>query len=82
MQRGLKRSRRAMRMMRLLDRRKLARRFDFHGVLDVSEVLEKARIDGAALEAAEILSVLGHARRATAWMELLAKRCRRCLPGK
>jgi DNA mismatch repair protein MutS2 len=47
--------------------------FDFHGVFDVSELLDKARIDGAALEAAEILSVLGHARRATAWMELLAR---------
>src|SRR3984957_15462655 len=47
--------------------------FDFHGVLDVSELLDKARIDGAALEAAEILSVLTHAQRATAWIELLSK---------
>src|ERR1700722_2820996 len=47
--------------------------FDFHGVLDVSELLDKARIDGAALEAAEILSVLAHAQRAMAWMELLAE---------
>jgi DNA mismatch repair protein MutS2 len=47
--------------------------FDFHGVLDVSELLDKARIDGAALEAAEILSVLAHAQRATVWMDLLAK---------
>jgi DNA mismatch repair protein MutS2 len=47
--------------------------FDFHGVLDVSELLDKARIDGAALESAEILSVLAHARRAMAWMELLAR---------
>jgi len=47
--------------------------FDFHGVIDVSELLEKARIEGAALEAAEILSVLEHGRRATAWMEMLAK---------
>jgi len=47
--------------------------FDFHGVIDVSELLDKARIDGAALEAAEILNVLAHAQRATAWIELLAK---------
>jgi DNA mismatch repair protein MutS2 len=47
--------------------------FDFHGVLDVSELLDKARIDGAALEAVEILSVLSHGRRAMAWMELLAR---------
>jgi len=47
--------------------------FDFHGVLDVSELLDKARIDGAALDSAEILSVLAHAQRTTAWMELLAK---------
>ena len=47
--------------------------FDFHGVFDVSDLLDKARIDGVALEAAEILSVLQHARRATVWMELLAK---------
>jgi len=47
--------------------------FDFHGVVDVSELLDKARIDGAALEAAEILSVLAHGQRAAVWMELLAK---------
>ena len=47
--------------------------FDFHGVIDVSELLDKARIDGAALDAAEILSVLEHARRAMAWMDLLAR---------
>ncbi|HEX4383283.1 MAG TPA: hypothetical protein VH083_10050, partial [Myxococcales bacterium] len=43
--------------------------FDFHGLLDPEELLEKARIEGAALEPAELLAMLGHAERVEAWRQ-------------
>ncbi len=41
--------------------------FDFRGIFDVSEMLERARIEGAALEAGEIRALLAHAERVAAW---------------
>ncbi len=43
--------------------------FDFRGIYDVTEVLEKARIEGAALEAAELREVIAHAERVEAWRQ-------------
>src|SRR5579875_1907271 len=34
--------------------------FEFRGLIDPQELLDKARIQGAALEAAELLAVLAH----------------------
>jgi DNA mismatch repair protein MutS2 len=45
--------------------------FDFRGVFDVREMVEQARIEGAALEAAELLRVLAHAERVEAWRQLV-----------
>jgi DNA mismatch repair protein MutS2 len=45
--------------------------FDFRGIFDVSEFLDKARIEGAALEAAELRLVIGHAERVEAWRVLV-----------
>jgi DNA mismatch repair protein MutS2 len=45
--------------------------FDFHGLFDPEPMLDKARIDGSALEALEILSVLGITERVAAWRSLL-----------
>ena len=45
--------------------------FDFHGVLDVTEVLDRARIEGAALEALEIRALMVHAERVEAWRQLV-----------
>lgn len=43
--------------------------FDFHGIFDVTETLDKARIEGSALEAMEIRSLIVHAERVEAWRQ-------------
>jgi DNA mismatch repair protein MutS2 len=43
--------------------------FDFRGIFDVTDALAKAQIDGAALEAAELLAVIVHAERVEAWRQ-------------
>ena len=57
--------------------------FDFHGLFDPAKLLDKARIDGTALEALEILELLGLAERVAAWRSLLAaaETARRIGPG-
>ena len=45
--------------------------FDFHGVFDVTEMLAKARIEGAALEALELRAIIVHTDRIDAWKQLL-----------
>ena len=45
-------------------------RFDFHGLLDPSTLIDKARIAGAALEIAEIRDLLLVADRAAEWREI------------
>jgi len=44
--------------------------FDFNGLFDPTVLLDKARIDGAALESVEILSLLAVAERVAAWRNL------------
>ncbi len=44
--------------------------FDFHGLLDPTEVINKSRIRGAALEIAEIRDLLLVADRAAEWREI------------
>ncbi|WP_263373557.1 endonuclease MutS2 [Granulicella aggregans] len=44
--------------------------FDFNGLFDPTTLLDKARIDGAALEALEILNLLNVAERVAAWRNL------------
>jgi len=46
--------------------------FDFNGLFDPTLLLDKARIDGSALEALEILSLLNVAERVAAWRNLFA----------
>jgi DNA mismatch repair protein MutS2 len=46
--------------------------FDFHGLFDPTTLLEKARIDGSALEGLEIRDLLEVAERVNAWRNLLA----------
>jgi len=43
--------------------------FDFRGIFDVTDALAKAQIEGAALEAAELLAVIVHAERVEAWRQ-------------
>jgi DNA mismatch repair protein MutS2 len=43
--------------------------FDFRGIYDVTETLDKARIEGSALEAMEIRSLIVHAERVEAWRQ-------------
>jgi len=43
--------------------------FDFRGIFDPTEVLDKARIEGSALEPAELLAVLQLAERVEAWRQ-------------
>ena len=43
--------------------------FDFRGIFDVTETLDKARIEGSALEAMEIRSLIVHAERVEAWRQ-------------
>ncbi len=45
--------------------------FDFRGIFDIAELLEKARIEGVALEAEELLRALTHAERAEAWRQVM-----------
>ena len=45
-------------------------RFDFHGLLDPTALINKSRIQGAALELAEIRDVLLLADRAAEWREI------------
>jgi len=45
--------------------------FDFRGIFDVTETLEKARIQGAALDAMEIRSLIVHAERVEAWRQII-----------
>ena len=45
--------------------------FDFHGLFDPTELLDQARLDGAALEALEINALLTVAERVAAWRALL-----------
>ncbi len=44
--------------------------FDFNGLFDPTTLLDKARIDGAALESLEILNLLNVAERVAAWRNL------------
>ena len=44
--------------------------FDFRGLIDASELLDKARIEGSALEPLELVAVLRHAERIAAWREI------------
>ena len=43
--------------------------FDFRGIIDAAELLDRARIDGSALEPAELLTALGHAEKVEAWRQ-------------
>ncbi len=45
--------------------------FDFHGIFDVTETLDKARIEGAALEPVELRAVIVHAERVEAWRQMV-----------
>ena len=45
-------------------------RFDFHGLLDPTPLINKSRIQGAALELTEIRDVLLLADRAAEWREI------------
>ena len=45
-------------------------RFDFHGLLDLTQLIDKSRIRGAALELAEIRDLLLVADRAAEWREI------------
>ena len=45
--------------------------FDFHGLFDPTSLLDKARIEGSALESLEILSLVTVVERVAAWTTLL-----------
>ena len=45
--------------------------FDFHGLFDPTTLLDKARIDGSALEGTEILGLLTIVERVAAWRNLI-----------
>jgi DNA mismatch repair protein MutS2 len=45
--------------------------FDFRGTFDLRETLDKARIEGSALEALELRAVIVHAERVEAWRQLV-----------
>ena len=45
--------------------------FDFHGLFDPAPLLDKARIAGSALEALEVVALLGVAERVAAWRSLI-----------
>src|SRR5271165_2028603 len=44
-------------------------RFDFHGLVDPTQLIRKSRIQGAALELTEVRNVLTLADRAAEWRE-------------
>ncbi len=46
--------------------------YDFHGLFDPTDLLDKARIEGSALEALEILSLLTIVERIAAWRSIIA----------
>jgi DNA mismatch repair protein MutS2 len=46
--------------------------FDFRGILDVTDLLDKARIQGAALEPLELRGMIEHAERVEAWRLMVA----------
>jgi DNA mismatch repair protein MutS2 len=50
--------------------RRVGGRFEFSGLLDVSQLLEKSRISGAALETTEIRDVILVVDRAAEWREI------------
>ncbi|MFZ0865110.1 MAG: endonuclease MutS2 [Candidatus Sulfotelmatobacter sp.] len=50
--------------------RRVGGRFDFSGLLDITKLIEKSRIAGAALETAEIRDVLLVVNRAAEWREI------------
>ncbi|HEX7159152.1 MAG TPA: hypothetical protein VF214_09070, partial [Edaphobacter sp.] len=45
--------------------------FDFHGLFDPTTLLEKARIEGSALEGLEILSLLHVVERVATWRNVI-----------
>jgi DNA mismatch repair protein MutS2 len=47
--------------------------FDFHGLFDPTTLLERARIEGSALEALEILSLIAVVERVDAWRGLIVQ---------
>lgn len=48
------------------------RNFDFHGLFDPTALLDQTRIEGAALDGLEVLSLLGVIERVAAWRNLVA----------
>jgi DNA mismatch repair protein MutS2 len=50
--------------------RRVGGRFDFSGLLDVTTLVEKSRIGGAALETTDIRDVVGIVDRAAEWREI------------
>ena len=46
--------------------------FDFHGMFDPTELLEQARVEGAALEGVQLLAVLGVVEKLAAWKQELS----------
>src|SRR5436190_6600082 len=51
--------------------RRAAGSFNFAGLIDISQVLDKSRISGVALEAQEIVSVIAVVDRAAEWREIV-----------
>lgn len=45
--------------------------FNFRGIVDLTEPLERARIEGAALEAIELREMIVHAERVEAWRQAI-----------
>lgn len=50
---------------------RVAGTFDFRGLVDPRDLLDQARIEGSALEPAELLAILAHAERVEAWRLLV-----------
>jgi DNA mismatch repair protein MutS2 len=46
--------------------------FDFHGMFDPTELLEQARVEGAALEGVQLLAVLGVVEKIAGWKQELS----------
>jgi DNA mismatch repair protein MutS2 len=45
--------------------------FNFRGIFDVTEMLDKARIEGVALDGTELLTMIVHAERVEAWRQIV-----------
>ncbi len=45
--------------------------FDFRGIFDVTDLLDRARIEGSALEALELRSIIEHTERVEAWRQTI-----------